>query len=212
MPTEIDYLKEGYQKFKQKYFDSQNDLYKRLVETGQQPKYLIIACSDSRVDPSLILNCKPGDLFVVRNVANLVPPYEMDTHYHGTSAALEFGICILGIRHVIILGHSQCGGILSVLEQNTCDKPTDFIAKWMELAKLSCDMATMKNPNLSTMEQSNICGRNALMGSLENLRTFPWVQEKIKAGNLFLHGWYFDLGSGKMLILDEQKNEFKELG
>lgn len=211
MPTEINYLKQGYKKFCKKYFDSNNDLYKNLVEYGQQPKFLIVACSDSRVDPSLILNCKPGDLFVIRNVANLIPPYEIDTHYHGTSAALEFGICALGIRDVIILGHSQCGGILSLLENDCRNKPGDFIPKWMELAKHTCDITLKEYSTDSLKEQANICGQNSLLSSLGNLRSFPWVSDKVKTGDLFLHAWYFDLESGKMTLYNEEAGAFEDL-
>jgi carbonic anhydrase len=211
MPTEINDLKNGYKKFKQMYFEGDNDFYKNLVEQGQQPKYLIVACSDSRVDPSLILNCKPGDLFVIRNVANLIPPYEIDTHYHGTSAALEFGICGLGIKEIIILGHSQCGGILSLLAEDKDKKTGNFISKWMELAQISCELSVGNNPNLSTTEKANICGRSALLGSLENLETFPWIAERLKSGELFIHAWYFDLETGNISAYNKLENKFEAL-
>src|SRR5688572_23579543 len=104
MLSEIDYLIEGYKKFRQEYFEDNQALYESLAKKGQKPRYIVVACSDSRVDPAILMNCQPGDLFVIRNVANLVPPCEFDSHYHGTSAALEFGICNLKIQHVIILG------------------------------------------------------------------------------------------------------------
>ena len=111
MPKEVQSLIEGYRSFRQQYLENNKSRYDQLVHQGQRPKMLVIACSDSRVDPAVLTQAEPGDLFVIRNVANLVPPYEADTtYYHGTSAALEFGICGLGIRHIVICGHSQCGG------------------------------------------------------------------------------------------------------
>ncbi len=211
MPTEIHHLKLGYQEFKRKYYETEHEFYKKLVVEGQQPKYLVIACSDARVDPSLVLNCKPGDLFVIRNVANLIPPYEIDTHYHGTSAALEFGVCGLGIKEIIILGHSQCGGIMSLLEEDKQKKSGSFISKWMELAQISSEKTKQGKQVLSTLEKANICSRNSLLGSVKNLNTFPWIVERIKTGNLFIHAWYFDLVSGTIFAYNQNNNEFELL-
>lgn len=211
MSTEINDLKEGYKKFRQKYFESDNDFYKNLVAYGQQPKYLIVACSDSRVDPSLILNCKPGDLFVIRNVANLIPPYEIDTHYHGTSAALEFGVCGLEIKEIIILGHSQCGGIMSLLSDEQEKKSGNFISKWMELAQITCEVEVNSRPNLSVEDKANICGKSALLGSLQNLHTFPWIAERVKSGDLFIHAWYFELATGIIFAYNHIKEKFEPL-
>lgn len=207
---EIDDLKKGYQKFRQKYFVQNNELYKKLVEEGQQPRYLVVACSDSRVDPSIILSCKPGDLFVVRNVANLIPPYEIDSHYHGTSAALEFGICGLGIKEIIILGHSQCGGILSLLKEAP-KSPNSFISKWMELAQITCQVKVDASPQLSLIEKANICGRSAMLGSLQNLKTFPWIMERLNSKELLIHIWYFDLETGIIYSYNETAQDFQPL-
>lgn len=209
--NEINELKKGYQKFRQQYFVNDKELYKKLVELGQQPRYLVVACSDSRVDPSIILNCKPGDLFVIRNVANLIPPYEIDTHYHGTSAALEFGICGLGIKEVIILGHSQCGGILSLVNDTTQNRPSNFISKWMELAQVTCQATVAASPHLSAIEKANICSRSALLGSLQNLQTFPWIETRLKSNELAIHTWYFDLESGVILAYNKLTNDFEPL-
>lgn len=214
MLDEINYLIEGHKKFRQHYFEEEKALYKDLVKTGQRPRYLIIACSDSRVDPSIILDCKPGDLFVIRNVANLIPPCELDSHYHGTSAALEFGICDLGIKHVIILGHSQCGGITSLLENfknKRSFKMDSFLSKWVEMAAPACNQAIQNNPTLPTSEQANICARNSILYSLENLNTFSWISERVKNKTLFLHAWYFDLKTGKIDFFNHVKQQFESL-
>lgn len=214
MSEEIGYLIEGHKKFRQQYFERDNELYKNLVETGQQPRYLVIACSDSRVDPAIILDCKPGDLFVIRNVANLIPPCEIDTHYHGTSAALEFGIRGLGIKHIIILGHSQCGGIAASLEN--CKNEQDFqinnfLSKWVEIAKPACHEVISEHPELSTAEQIDICARNSILYSVENLNSFSWIRERISLGTLFVHGWYFDLKIGKIYFYNPLEPGFEIL-
>jgi len=214
LPSEIDYLINGHNKFWQRYYAQDQSLYAELAKQGQKPKYLVIACSDSRVDPAIIMDCKPGDLFVVRNVANLVPPCEFDMHYHGTSAALEFGICDLGIKHVIILGHSQCGGITALLDHYNKDSllrsPTEsFIAKWMGLAATTCQTSLIEHANVSLAEQVDICAKNSILSSLKNLNTFPWIKEKVNEKSLFLHAWYFDLITGKISSFDHKHEKFE---
>ena len=204
----------GYKYFQKQYFQGNQELYEELVKNGQRPTYLVIACSDSRVDPALILNCKPGDLFVVRNVANLVPPYEFDSHYHGTSAALEFGICGLGIKHIIILGHSQCGGITTLLEsygEKAVTTKDSFISKWMELANPACTVAHELHSELSLEEKSNHCAMHSILSSVENLYTFPWIKEKVDKKQLLLHAWYFDLKTGNLNCYNDKLAQFEVL-
>jgi carbonic anhydrase len=210
MQKDIQTLIEGYQKFREQHFDSQDTFYADLVRKGQQPKVLMIACSDSRVDPALVMNCQPGDLFVVRNVANLVPPYEQDQSYHGTSAALEFGVCVLGIRHVILFGHTPCGGIQSLLENShkKCGD-TGFLNKWMELAKPAHDEIVEHHGHESMDEKVLLCGQYSLVNSLKNLRTFPWLIEKVEQGALSLHAWNFDMANGIIEEYDEVSGGFR---
>lgn len=217
MVTDIDKLISGYIRFRDHYSHSQ-PLYKSLAEQGQKPIALIIGCCDSRVDPAIIMDCDPGDLFVVRNVANLVPPYEEDRHYHGTSAALEFGICVLNIPHIIILGHSQCGGIRSLITENTENtedthnhKELTFISKWMDLVNFPPDHDMKQYLHLTPQEKEEIYSKQSIMGSLKNIQTFPWIQEKIKQGALELHAWYFNLATGIIDQFDFETNQFKEL-
>lgn len=217
MPQEIDYLIQGYKRFHQEYFGKNQSLYANLAKNGQKPRYLVIACSDSRVDPAILTDCQPGDLFVIRNVANLVPPCEFDTHYRGTSAALEFGICDLGIRHVIVLGHSQCGGITALLEHyggsETGHLSNDsFVEKWMGLADATCTAtlrAHAQTANLPLSEKANLCAQQCILASLNNLQTYPWVASRIEKKALFLHGWYFDLLSGKIHFYSPQYQKFE---
>lgn len=214
MAKEIKSLIKGYKKFKQQYFEKQNPLFNELVHGGQKPDTLIIGCSDSRVDPAIVTNCRPGELFVIRNVANLVPPYEEDNGYHGTSAALEFGVCTLGVKHIIVFGHTQCGGIMSLFqksEQSSSLSKKSFVSKWMELAKLAYDAVNKQAHGLPLEEQITLCCQNSIVNSLHNLRTFPWIHEAEQKGDLALHGWYFDLLTGDIKSFDADKNVFVEL-
>ncbi|OJW48089.1 MAG: hypothetical protein BGO67_03415 [Alphaproteobacteria bacterium 41-28] len=212
MQKDILTLIEGYQTFREHYFDKENTAFADLVREGQRPKILMIACSDSRVDPAIVMNCQPGDLFVIRNVANLVPPYEEDLSYHGTSAALEFGICVLGIRHVILFGHTQCGGIQTLLEHSheKCG-PKSFLTKWMELAKAAHDAITEYHAESSMEEKIILCGQYSLINSLKNLKTFPWITERVNQNSLSLHAWNFDMSKGILEEYDEKENCFRAI-
>jgi carbonic anhydrase len=209
MTKDIDQLIQGYLDFRQKYFEEEDSSFQKLVERGQRPKILVIACSDSRVDPAIVLKCEPGDLFVVRNVANLVPPYEPDNSYHSTSAALEFAVCQLGIKHIIVFGHTQCGGIQACLEGS--NNPNSFIGKWMQLAQSARERTLKELSDAPTQEQVHACGRYALMKSLENLYTFPWIKELAEKQHLHIHGWYFELAKGRILAYNKQTFDFEEL-
>ncbi len=173
------------------------------------PKIMVIACSDSRVDPTLLFNTRPGDIFVVRNVANIVPPYEDDRSFsHGTSAALEFAISYLKVHHIIILGHSRCGGIKALLE-NTFAEPTSFIAKWMSWMEPVKKWVLQHHAEASNEEKLQILEKKAIQQSLKNLITFPFVLEKLMKKELFIHGWYFELHSGNLFTLNDSSNDFE---
>lgn len=212
MDKDIQTLIEGYGKFREHYFEGGDVSYAELVRRGQQPKALVIACSDSRVDPALVMNCAPGDLFVIRNVANLAPPSEDDGSYHGTSAALEFGVSVLGIRHVILFGHTQCGGIQSLLEHTheNCGKKS-FLTKWMGLAQAAHDAVMTYHGTSPLDEKIILCGRYSLMNSLLNLRTFPWIRDRESEGLLSLHAWNFDISTGDLEGYDETENCFQSI-
>ena len=191
---DLSWLVEGFGRFRQRHFES--GLFKRLSEEGQTPKVLVLGCCDSPVDPAIILDCDPGDLFVIRNVANLVPPFESAGHYHGTSAALEFGVCNIGVEHIIVLGHAQCGGIRALIKGTASGEEESFVGRWMTLAKSATDKA-LSRPSGESLAQD--CEKQAILASLENLMTFPWVKSRVEAGELQLHGWYFDIESGTLL-------------
>lgn len=188
-PTE---LLKGYEKFFDEYFVSSPELYRHLATEGQSPKTLVIACSDSRVDPSIVFKAAPGDIFVIRNVANLVPPFEKDfVHCHGTSAAIEYAVEYLKVENIVVLGHSNCGGIKALVDGH--ERKPNFIDPWLDVvqeAKLSC----LKVPEKKYCS----CEKAAIKISLENLKTFPFITKRIKENKLELYGWYFCLENGKL--------------
>jgi len=206
---EIRKLIEGFGRFRAKHFETDDSLYQRLTREGQTPRIMVIACCDSRVDPAIITDCDPGDLFVVRNVANLVPPHETAGHYHGTSAALEFAVLSLNIRHVIVLGHARCGGIRKLVDGfDTGSGIGQFIKPWMEIA----NEANLKAPRTgSDDERTRAVEQAAIQISLDNLKTFPWVRERVQDGRLYLHGWYFDMDSGELLQYQPDRNRYLPL-
>lgn len=210
MPKSIEKLIAGYSRFRKNYLGPSQALFKTLVENGQNPIALIIGCCDSRVDPALILDCNPGDLFVIRNVANLVPPHENDRHYHGTSAALEFGICTLNIPNIILLGHSHCGGIRSLLQDQPNQEGT-FITKWMNLVDVPSAKKMEDYAHFTGFQKEELYGKNALMGSYKNLLTFPWIQERKQKRTLDIHAWYFKLETGTIDQYDPDSHEFHPL-
>lgn len=212
MQDSIFSLIEGYQKFRELHFEEGDTFYANLVRQGQRPKALIIACSDSRVDPALVMNCQPGDVFVVRNVANIVPPYEDDHHYHGTSAALEFGVTVLGINNVILFGHTMCGGIQSLFDHSYDGRGEgSFLVKWMSLAQPAHDLVEAHHAHEPMDDRVTLCGEYSLVNSLKNLRTFPWIQEKITEGSLRIHAWNFNMSNGVIEAYDEVSDSFKPI-
>ena len=199
----MDELIEGYRRFRDNAWPEHRARFTDLAERGQKPQTLIIACSDSRVDPQMIFGAGPGELFIVRNVAALVPPYQPDQAYHGTSAALEFGVKSLGVSQIIVMGHGLCGGVAGLL-QGLPDELGDFVRPWMSLAEpvrrrvLSCDPV---DPQLEGEHE-------VVKLSLENLRTFPWIKEREDDGRLALIGAHFDVRYGRLTMLQDG-SEFK---
>lgn len=212
MAKEISRLIAGYQKFYKEHYQAPNEEYLELIRSGQRPKTLIIGCCDSRVDPALILDTAPGDLFVVRNVANLVPPCEDDSGHHGTTAAIEYAVCVLNIRHLVIMGHSQCGGIRFLVEHGRqISEETHFINKWMELLHPVKEDILERYSELPLEEQVDICSKYALKQSLKNLQTFSWIQQRVHKQELYLHGWFYNMMQGKMEAYNSDKNDFSQL-
>lgn len=184
--TRLPELIRGYQKFKQKYIETNSALLQKLAQ-GQQPRVMVLACCDARVDPALLLQCKPGDLFVARSIANFVMPFNKDSEvYQGLSAALEFGIRQLEVEDLIILGHSQCGGIEAFLNPSCLIPHNDFMSPWLNLITV---------PE-SARVNSETCAKATLLQSYQNCLSFPWIATRLKAGLLNIHLWFFDIKTG----------------
>jgi carbonic anhydrase len=198
MENSFEKVLQGYHNFRKKYALGDESVMEYLAYYGQKPRIMMVACCDSRVDPALILQCDPGDLFVVRNVANIVPPYEIDKAHHGTSAALEFGVRVLEVENLILLGHSQCGGIQALLENSTTDN--DFISNWVSLIKSS------NNPS-----DPDDCAKHALNVSYQNCMTFPWINAAVKEKKLTIRLWYFDIKMGQIFTYSESENTYQPL-
>ncbi len=213
MPKSFIKLLEGYQNFREKYVHGDQSIMQNLSYHGQQPQTMVVACCDSRVDPALILQCNPGDLFVVRNVANIVPPYEKDEMHHGTSAALEFGIRFLKVKNLILLAHSQCGGIQALLNNNTDansnsnSNKNDFINNWVSIIKTNNIHQYADNHEHQVDEYAKL----ALSQSYQNCLTFPWIREKIEEKELLIHLWFFDIKMGQIFTYSDVKKEYQPL-
>lgn len=206
-------LVDGFKRFSQRYFIEDRHLYERLSK-GQSPKIMMIACSDSRVDPAILTDCGPGELFTVRNVANLVPPCEADGHHHGTSAALEFGVQGLEVEHIIVMGHSKCAGIKALMDHGAfCKKgePLNFVTPWVEIAAAARKQVFEEHAESSPETQLSACEQAAILVSLENLLSFPAIRKRVIKGTLKLHGWYFDLEHGQMLAYNPETLTFESL-
>lgn len=197
MVAAVERLVAGFRAFRARYYEQRPERMAELTTRGQAPEVMVIACSDSRVDPALLLGAEPGELFMVRNVANLVPPYAPDQRYHGTSAALEFAVRDLEVRHIVILGHSACGGIQALRGAMSGTPPArEFIGPWVEIASEACRCAAgAPLPDQQSVEQEGI------RISLRNLSSFPWVAERVAAGELILHGWWVDLVAGRLVSI-----------
>ncbi len=203
---EIKQLISGHQRFHKKYFEDQPAIYQPLFEQGQRPQFIVIACCDSRVSPDQIMDTMPGDIFVIRNVANLVPLNEIDGKLHGgTIAAIEFAVKHLKVKHIIVLGHSQCGGIKSLMEEQHLGHDYQFIDPWMALAKSAKETVIHRYADKTFAQQCTLCEQESIKISLNNLLTFPWIKENVDAQQLFIHGWYFDIATGRLLGLQDDQ-------
>ena len=201
-------LLDGYRAFREGRYLQEQGRYRRLAETGQKPETLIIACCDSRAAPEIVFNAAPGELFVVRNVANIVPPYQPDGEYHSTSAALEFAVQSLKVKHVVVMGHGRCGGIQAALDPLTEPlSPGDFIGKWMEILAPAAEALSGRDFDRPEERQTEL-ERTSIRNSIANLRSFPCVSILENKGRLTLHGIWFDISSGELMEMDPSSGEF----
>ena len=191
-------LLDGYRRFRTEVWPEQRARYEALSARGQRPETLVIACSDSRVDPQTVFGAGPGELFVIRNVAALVPPYEPDAGYHGTSAALEFGVRVLKVSRIVVLAHAQCGGVQAMVE-GAPPEARDFVTRWMEIAEPVMWPIPRPVPAAEAFARLEAA---VIDLSLKNLRTFPWIKSAVQAGKLDLHGFRFDIHTGGLSRLE----------
>lgn len=201
-------LIEGYEHFAAGRLREEQSRYRELSELGQSPEIMVIGCCDSRVSPEVIFDAKPGELFVVRNVANLVPPYTPDGAQRAVSAALEFAVQALKVKHIVVLGHAQCGGIRAFAEESKPLSPGDFIGRWMEMIAPAADMIGARGGEpmgsyLARLEQAS------MVKTLDNLMTFPCVRILVERGKLQLHAAYFGVATGGLSVLDKDSGEFR---
>jgi carbonic anhydrase len=193
-------LLEGLRRYQREHLPGLREHFARLAAEGQKPTTLFIGCSDSRLVPNLLTDSGPGEIFVVRNVGNFVPPFEQDAEYHGTSAAIEFAVVILGVTDIVVCGHSDCGAIRALYEPPKGVTP--HISKWLELGRPAMLEDRLRPDFLRVTEERSI------VAQLERLLTFPMVKERVDAGKLALHGWYFVIHTGDVLVLDVEKGAF----
>lgn len=215
-------LLEGIKGFQKRFYELEPEKMRDLTDKGQSPQVLLIACSDSRVDPAILTGAEPGDIFVVRNVANLVPSYQMEGHADGARAAIEYAVRHLEVRHIVVLGHACCGGIKALLSSvSGTGIESDFIGKWVSVALDGCFQylldpeghlerpLTLAEDQIETLTQyPHLTERAAIRGSLRNLATYPWIEERMKEGRLSLHGWWFDLESGDLWTTNADNSSF----
>lgn len=211
----MDKLIAGYRRFRSSYYEQHKTIFENLSAKGQKPSAMIIGCSDARVDPAINFDTGPGEVFMVRNVANVVPPYTPDGDHHGTSAALEFAVKALKVPNIAILGHAKCGGIRALVEgEPGAASQTDFIDSWMKVAaparKVAMARAESENMSGDTAHVCRLCEMANVRVGLANLRTFPWIAEAEAQGRVELHGLYFDIVKGELFRLNEL-NEFEKV-
>ena len=205
------YLLQRYQGWKATGYAENQTWYRRLAAEGQRPRAMVISCCDSRVHVTSIFGADQGEFFIHRNIANLVPPYEPDGKQHGTSAAVEYAVNALKVAHLIVLGHSSCGGVAGCIQMCKGNAPElenqdSFVGRWMDLLRPKYETVEKVE---DAAEQQLLLERQAVLTSLENLMTFPWIKEKVEDGTLSLHGLWTDIGEGSLEYYDAKSGEFE---
>jgi carbonic anhydrase len=212
MKNNIQDIISGYLDFQDLHFKENEDRFKQLINDGQHPKALFIGCSDSRVVPEMITNSEPGELFIVRNVGNFVAPFKPDEDFHATASAIEYAVGVLNVTDIIICGHSHCGAIEALYSDLKYDTDIIHTMKWLELGKEAKEFALSSMPNAAKKELLRYTEKASIVFQLKNLLTYPIVEKRAKEKKLFVHGWYYDIGSGKISYYDNKENIFKPLG
>ncbi len=193
----MDALLEGYRRFRAEIWPAERARYEALAHWGQSPETMVISCSDSRVDPQTVFGAVPGEMFVLRNIGGIVPPYQPDTAgYHGSSAVIEFGVRVLRVSRIVVLGHAQCGGIRAMV-LGAPPQARDFVASWVEIAKPA---VSADGDEATRLDKTEVA---VVRLSLANLMTFPWVADAVREGRLALRGFRFDIHTGVLSLVDD---------
>ena len=200
----------GYRAFQTQRLPTEQSRYRELSERGQSPEVMVIGCCDSRVSPEVIFDARPGELFVVRNIANLVPVYAPDGGTHGVSAALEYAVQVLRVKHIVVLGHAQCGGVRAFIDKIEPLSPGDFIGKWMSMFVKPGEVVEQR-PHETIQDFATRIEKASVFRSLENLMTFPCIQVLVDRGKLQLHGAYFGVAEGSLFVLDKATRQFRSV-
>lgn len=209
---QINDLIKGNKKFREVRFSKYETDLKQLSKEGQNPDILFIGCSDSRVTPELVLDTRPGDMFTLRNVGNFVPPYNPDEDFHGTSAVIEYAVNVLEVKHIIVCGHSHCGACMSLYQDLGNSPDLVNVKKWLDLGKRAKEYALLAIQDKSDKERLyRATERISIVHQMENLLTFPYVEKKVKNGELQIHGWYHKIEDGTIEYYDGEECSFKPL-
>ncbi|MFA7083178.1 MAG: carbonic anhydrase [Arcobacteraceae bacterium] len=208
----IKQLIKGNEKFKSLYFPYFEEELKLSIQIGQKPEVLFIGCSDSRVTPDLMLDAKPGDMFILRNVGNFIPPYKADNDFHGSAAAIEYAVSVLGVKDIIVCGHSHCGACKSLYDEIPIESTLVHVKKWLELGAKAKEftLRTIKDPN-DKEDLYRQTERNSILYQVENLFSYPAVKERIDQKTLTIHGWYYCIETGLIEYYDLEKKQYKPL-
>lgn len=207
-----EHLADRYRRFKHRHFEPNIEQYQELATFGQSPDVMIVSCCDSRVDPETIFSAMPGELFVMRNVANLIPPFETGGTYHGVSAAIEFAVLNLRVKHLVVMGHSGCGGVKAALDREAVrETQGQFITKWMTMLESARLNVLSSHQGAAHKDMETALEKEGIKTSLQNLRTFPFLSELENKGRIALHGAYFDIATGMLSALNETTGDFYRL-
>jgi carbonic anhydrase len=208
----LERLLKGFADFRLGYYREHLDLFEKLASEGQSPKILIVGCADARVDPGILTQTKPGDIFTVRNVGAMVPPAQLppDQRHHGTSSAIEYAVRGLGVEHVVILGHALCGGIAALVDgRDGVFANFDYLSTWTSIAQDARDAVMRDLAGRPREEIVRAVEQAAVVNSVSNLMTFPWIVERVAAGTLVLHAWWFNLTKGQLYAFDPASAVFE---
>lgn len=206
-----DKLVDGYRRFRKTTFRREQGRYRRLALEGQEPKVLVIGCSDSRVSPSVVFGAQPGDIFVARNIANIVPPHDPDGKPRSIGAVVEYAVKVLKVTDIVIKGHARCGGVAALVDGAKHLPPTDYLRAWVEVAAPARLLFPTNFAELSADEQRLASEQAVIQNSMMNLSGFPWVRERLENGTLRIHGWHFDFETGLLTRYDAESGEWAEV-